>query len=246
MQGQMYVPQLSKVNKTIIIVYVALFILSSVAGAILKVPIGGYLTLTSLGQFSVLNILQVITFPFVDHALMSVVFNGLILWFIGSELEQKWGAKFYLKFLALSAYSAGVVFFILMSVGVLGAGASLYGLSGVNLALLVAYGIIYSERTMIFMFLFPMKAKYFCMLLAGIEVFMAFSGGAFNNAWGHLIAMGVGTAYLKYQSLKARGLGLGNIMDNHRSHQARKKRGNLKLVKTEEERPNPEDPKYWQ
>ncbi len=99
---------------------------------------------------------------------------------------------------------------------------------------------------MIFMFIFPMKAKYFCMLLAGIELFMAASAGSFNTAWGHIIAMATGFTYLKYQSLSARGLGVKSIMENHKSHQARKKRGNLRLVKPEDEKHDPEDPKYWQ
>lgn len=242
---QMYVPPLSKVNKVLLLAYVGIFLIGQI-GQMMSVPIGSYLALSNMGGFHPLNLFQLLVHPFVDHQLMSVIFNGLILWFIGSELELKWGRTFYLKFLGVSAYSAGVVFLLLSLVGITKIGSALYGLSGANLALLVAYAIIYSERTMIFMFIFPMKAKYFCMLLAAIEVFMAVTARSFNSAWGHIIAMAVGFGYVKYHSLKAQGLGLKNIYDNHKSHQARKKRGNLRLVKSEDEKANPEDPKYWQ
>ena len=82
---------------------------------------------------------------------------------------------------------------------------------------------------------------------------MALTASAFNAAWGHIIAMGTGFLFLKYRSLQAQGLGIGSIMENHRSHQARKSRGNLRLIKDEEEevapqnaKHDPKDPKFWQ
>ncbi|MFT6630289.1 MAG: membrane associated rhomboid family serine protease [Bacteriovoracaceae bacterium] len=246
MQGQMYIPPLTKINKMIIIGYVGMFILSNILRASAGVDLLELLGLTASGLQEG-NIFQLMTFPFVDKGLMSVVFNALILWFIGSELESKWGAKFYLKFLAVATYSCGFLFALItfFSGSALG-GSALFGLSGTNLALLVGYGIIYSERTMVFMFIFPMKAKYFCLLLAGIEMFMALSSGTFNSAWGHLIAMATGFGFLRYEALKRQGLGVKDIIENHKSHKARKNRGNLRLVKPEDEKHDPEDPKYWQ
>lgn len=246
MQGQMYVPPLSKINKILISIYVGMFLLSSFSSLLFKINLIDILGLSVIGLKSG-YFFQLITYPFVDSGLMGVVFNALILWFIGSELEQKWGAKFYLKFLGFSAYSCG---FIYILIGLVGGKfinfLPLFGLAGVNLALLIAYGIIYSERTMIFMFIFPMKAKYFCMILAGIELFMALTASAFNSAWAHLISMLCGYLYLKYQSMKARGLGLSQVMKNHKDHQAKQNRSKLRLVKGEGEKSNPEDPKYWQ
>ncbi len=247
MQTQMYAPPLTKINKYILIGYVGAFILSQILYMSAGTSLVGILGLTTVGLSKGL-IFQLITFPFIDKSLMTVVFNGLILWFIGSELERLWGSRFYLKFLAISTYSCGVIFtlFSYFAGGLMGI-TPLFGLTGTNLALLVAYGIIYAERTMLFMFLFPMKAKYFCLLLAVIELFMALTSTAFNSAWGHVVSMAVAFVFLRYQSLKARGLGIKDIMENHKSHQARKKRGNFRLIKTEEQdKADPEKPKFWQ
>lgn len=243
---QMHVPPLSKANKIIIISYVIVFILSNILRTSAGIDLISLLGLSAAGLKSG-YVFQLLTFPFVDKGLMGVVFNALILWFIGSELESKWGTKFYLKFLAVSTYSCGIIFALFgFAAGNFMDFFPLHGLTGTNLALLIAYGIIFSERTMVFMFIFPMKAKYFCMLLAGIEVFMALSSSAFNAAWGHIIAMATAFLYLKYESYRVRGLGVKDIIENHKSHNARKKRGNLRLVKPEDEKHDPKDPKFWQ
>jgi len=246
MQSQMYVPPLTKINKTIIFIYVGVFLLSTFIQMA-----GGFPLITYMGvswkAVSSGAIWTLVSFPFVDTSLMTVIFNALILWFIGSELEAKWSKKFYIKFLAISTFGCGALYTLLGFLsGDMLSFLPLNGLTGTNLALLVAYALIYPNRQMIFMFIFPMKAKYFCLLLAGIELFMALTATATKAPFAHILAMLIGFIYLKYKSLKAQGLGMGHIWQNHKAHQARKKRGNLRLVKTKDERPDPEDPKYWQ
>lgn len=243
MQSQMYVPPLSKLNKYIIILYVALFIL----GKILLsngINLSSYLALTSGGIKSGL-IFQLITFPFIDTQFITVLFNCLILWFIGSELENKWSALFYVKFLGVVTYLPGVVFLLMgLIIGKSMNFVPYFGLNGLNLGLLVAYAMIFSERTMLFMFIFPMKAKYFCMLLAGIEMYMALSGNAYSSSWMHLLSMGLAYGYLCCVSYVARG---GSLMAYKAKMDREKMKGKLTLIKNEEEeKPKSSDPKYWQ
>ena len=245
MQQQMHVPKLTKVNKILISVYVGLFILSSLfksnTGASLLSDLGLSIQGIEAGHYY-----QFITYPFIDHSFMTVLFNALILWFIGSELEVKWGSKFYGKFLAIATYSGGVAYALIFSQFMSGTEMPLYGLTGLNLALFVAYAIIYSERTLVFMFIFPMKAKYFCMLLAGIELYMSVFSAYSHGALSHLISMLVGFAFLKIKSLQARGVTLGAIKEQHHRNKMKQK---LKLVKEDElppDSPDPDKPKYWQ
>lgn len=245
MQPQMHVPQLSKINKIIIILYAGLFILSSLFKSNTGVSLISELGL-SMSGLAAGKYYQFLTYPFVDASFMTVLFNALILWFIGSELEQKWGSKFYTKFLAIATYSGGVAYALIFGQFISESGMPLYGLTGLNLALFVAYAIIYSERTLVFMFIFPMKAKYFCMLLAGIELYMSVFSSYSHGSLSHLISMGVGFGYLKVKSLQARGITLSAIREQHHKSKMKNK---LKLVKEEEippEKPDPENPKYWQ
>lgn len=221
-------PPLTKVNKILIITAVTLFILSS-ASSMMGIPsIGGLLRLSANG-FTRGFIFQLITYPLIQHSFISVLFNCLLLWFIGGELELKWGRKTYLKFLLISSIGAGIVF--LLSTYFLGnPNVSLMGLDGINLSLLIAYGVIYSDRTMSFMLIFPMQAKYFCFLLAGIQIYMGIFSTQKFHAWAHITAMIWGYLFLKGKSLSIK------------KRQKPRNKGHLKLVEDENEK----EPRYWQ
>ncbi len=142
---------------------------------------------------------QLFTYGFMHSDLFHILFNMLILVMIGSELEAQWGSRFFLIYFSVCTVSAAL-FYLLVQLLFMGTPTSLIpmvGSSGGVYGLLVAYGIIYSERTMLFMMVFPMRARHFVMILAAIEfistVFYSRSGVA-NAA--HLGGMIVGFLFL--------------------------------------------------
>ena len=133
---------------------------------------------------------------FMHTDMFHILFNMLMLWMFGSELEAQWGAKFFLRYYFVCGLSAGL-FYVLLELAlqgvstappVLGANAAVFGL-------LVAYGILYSERTMLFMMIFPMKTKHMVMILAAIELVSTVVYGGIANAV-HLAGMLTGFIYL--------------------------------------------------
>jgi len=74
----------------------------------------------------------------------------------------------------------------------------LVGISGVLYGLFAAYGLIFGERVLLFMLLFPIQAKYFALILAAIQLLTAlFSPGASAvTSFAHFLGMGVGAFYL--------------------------------------------------
>ena len=245
MSIHMQAPPLTRANKVIIISHVVLFLVHSILANTAGISVASLLGLSANGVNSGL-VYQFVTFPFVDSSFMSVLFNGLIIWFIGADLEMKWGEKFYLQFLAVASLSAGLIYYVI-SLFASGLGyAPLMGLTGFTYALLMAYAIIYSERQLTFMLLFPMKAKYFCMLLAGIQLYMGIFSHGGRAAWAHLTSMGVAFLFLKYRSLKARG-GLKNWKQEQHKKNMRSK---LSLVKDEgkedQDKADPKNPRFWQ
>jgi membrane associated rhomboid family serine protease len=241
-QVQMQVPPMTRINKFIIIVHVGLFLLHSILAMSANFSLAGILGLSAAGVKSGF-VFQFLTFPFVEVSFMGVLFNSLLIWFIGAELEAKWGEKFYLQFLAVSSLSAGLVYFIIsMFAGSIFGSMPLMGLSGFTYALLLAYGIIYSERQLTFMLLFPMKAKYFCMLLAGIQLYLGIFSPAGKASWAHLTSMAIGFFFLKYRSLRSRG----GVQQWKQEKHKKKMRSKLKLVKDDEEKADPKNPRYWQ
>jgi membrane associated rhomboid family serine protease len=241
MQAGFQAPPLSKTNKIIIIALVVIFILSQIS----KGALGSYLALSLSGISSGL-VFQMITYPFIEASFMGLLFECLLLWFIGSELENKWGRKFYIEFFLVSVLSVAPLYLILSKT--LGLTAPLMGITGFNYALLVAYAIIYSERQLMFMMIFPLKAKYFCMLLAGIQLYTGFFSGAGAVSFSHLAAMGFAFLFLKYKSAKSRGLSFSSVKQEMHKQKMKSK---LRIVTDEEPiapktKADPKDPKFWQ
>lgn len=141
---------------------------------------------------------QPITYLFIHHDVMQLFFNLMTLAFIGGELESAWGTRRFLKFYFFCGLSAAFVYLILGKFFVpsaaytplMGASSALYGL-------LVAYGLIFGERVLLFMMLFPMKAKYFVAVLGLLELLTtAYSGGSGVTSLVHLTGMLAGFGYL--------------------------------------------------
>ena len=244
MQGaQFQTPPMTKVNKIIIITMVAVFVLNTILTKTSGISLIPLLSLSVGGVKSGL-VYQFLTYPFIESGLMGVIFEGLLIWFIGSELEQKWGQKFYIKFLLVAVLTSGPFYFIVGSVFPSMGAYPLMGLTSFTYALLMAYAIIYSERQLTFMLLFPMKAKYFCMLLAGIQLYMGLTSGAGATSLSHLVAMGGAFVFLQYKSLQARGINLETLKKQRHKEKMKSK---LSIVKDEpKEHADPKDPKYWQ
>ena len=150
------------------------------------------------------HIYQVLTYFLVSDGLLSVLFECLLIWFLGCELESLWGERFYLKFMATCLATEAVVFLLISLFS--STSIPLIGISGFAYGLIVAYGILYSDRQMLFMLIFPMKAKWFCALLGGILLYTGIFSPYAKASWAHLAAMVGAFAFLRYQAyLKQNG-----------------------------------------
>jgi membrane associated rhomboid family serine protease len=218
----------------------------------LKAPyITSWLGLTPYDLLRNFFVWQPLTYLFI-HAVspMHIIFNMILLWWLGGQLERVWGTKFFALFYFVSGigaaflYSFAVVGYVLISgqkellaVPVVGASAALFGL-------LVAYGMLFGEQTVYFMFFFPMKAKYFVALLAGIEVVLVLNNGPVQGKVANLAHVGgliTGYIFLKiWPTIKG---GWGSTK-GPRSKKARDKKLRL-VVNNDDDALDAEKPKYW-
>jgi membrane associated rhomboid family serine protease len=122
--------------------------------------------------------------------------NLLILWMVGGDLERHFGGRRYFTYYTVCGVGAGLFVFV---AGLLTEpGLPTIGASGAIYGLLLAYGMVFSERVILFMLIFPMRARTLSWILFAI---------AFVSAWGqstsgvshiaHLGGMIVGYLYLK-------------------------------------------------
>ena len=217
-----------------------LFLLSSILKASGMTNLVGLLGLSPAMFFSG-HIYEILTYPFIAGGIFDVLFNGLLLWFIGSELENQWGMRRYIYFLLTCTIGSGLIYLTVASLFLSGESLfsyPLYGMHGAGSALCLAYAVLHPDRLFTFMLIFPMKAKYFCMILVGMLLFNGFFTPAKVLAWGHLGAMAFGYGWMMLiSSPQWKNLGTGVS-----ARKRPKSKANLRIVEDDDEKP----PKYWQ
>jgi membrane associated rhomboid family serine protease len=112
---------------------------------------------------------QVGTYAFLHGNFNHLFFNMLGLWMFGSELEHVWGLKRFLQFYAASVLAAAVTQLIVNAV--LGSMAPTIGASGGLFGLLLAFAMLFPNRTILLFFVIPMKAKWLVALYGVIELY---------------------------------------------------------------------------
>ena len=186
---------------------------------------------------------QLFTYMFL-HSLSvgHLLFNMLTFWLIGVELEQRWGWKKFVFFYLATGVGAALFYCLAVGLfhGIFGGQKGLFmpviGASGAIFGLLLAYGILFGDRVMHFMFLFPMKAKHFVALLAVVELLSLLSSGLVGGEVAYLAHLGgVASGYLIL-------VGMGRWNRFNWEHKMRKKQQHLKLVVDNERE---KEPKYW-
>ena len=128
-----------------------------------------------------------------DHILL----NMLSLWMFGKDLENMWGTRRFLQYYFFCGVGAGVMAVTLNLLfgqrdsWTIGASGAIYGL-------LLAFGMLFPDANVLFSFIFPMKAKYFVMIIGAISFMMTFrqTGDSVSHV-AHLGGMFFGFIYLK-------------------------------------------------
>lgn len=236
-QTQFQAPKLTKINKYILISAVACFLISAILKAIGAFSLVALLGLSGSGVFSGL-IYQIVTYPVMETELLGLLFNSLLIWFIGSELESMWGSRTYSRFLLFIVGGVGLVYLLITSFFFFGTyvfATPLHGLAGLNFALLIAYATLYPDRQLSMMMIFPMRARTFCWILVGIQAYYAIFSSV-TTSWAHLVGMGLSYLIIRYQSKPL----IHKALNGTWTRAKPKKR--LYVVKDDDKDP----PKYWQ
>ena len=154
---------------------------------------------------------QLITHMFMHGGWDHIFLNMFALWMFGSTLENYWGPKRFLIFYMACGLGAA-----LLHLGVLYFEDASYiidlqrysyhdqlliryspnwpvneatiGASGAVFGCLAAFGYLFPNSLIYIYFLFPVKAKWFVLIYAGIELYSAVQNSAGDNVahWAHL------------------------------------------------------------
>jgi membrane associated rhomboid family serine protease len=145
---------------------------------------------------------QLVTYAFVHADIVHILFNMLIVWMFGVDLERRWGAVAFTKFYMVCSVGAGAT---VLGVSLLPFDASraMYvaatvGASGACYGLLMAWALIFPSREILLFFVFPVQARYAVLIFGALAFFSGLSSGGGTVAhFAHLGGLVVGYLYLK-------------------------------------------------
>ena len=205
--------------KWLIIVNVGVFVLMTLIPPLSDV-MRTLFSLSAEGVVHNLFVWQLFTYMFLHGGIMHLLFNMLTLWFFGTQLERDWGTRQFLKYYFLCGIAAAVCVVI---ANLLTRDNATIGASGAIFGVLVAFGVLYPNQTVLMNFLFPIKAKYMVMIYAGIELLMTFTPSNGISTIAHLGGMAFGYIYLKGRLPRVKMPEIGAAYKQWKLQRAKKK-----------------------
>ena len=163
---------------------------------------------------------QLVTYMFMHGGFTHIFFNMFALWMFGRVREQVWGPKRFLIYYMVCGIGAGLIQELVQFVqyetvlvnydsvqtgfGIIPMDEYLnmmrtVGASGAIYGILLAFGMLFPNSQMfVFPLPFPIKAKYFVIFYALIELFMGMSANDNVAHFAHLGGMLFGLILILY------------------------------------------------
>jgi membrane associated rhomboid family serine protease len=150
---------LTPIGKRLLIVYGTIYIIELLLSNWITTPFVGLLQLYPLNS-QYFHFWQIVTHPFLHNPESPIGFliNCIMLYFFSAPIEYALGTKRFLVLFYISAFGSafcGIAFSV-----VPGFGAPFMGMLPSLLSLVVVFGLLNPEATILLMFILPVKAKY--------------------------------------------------------------------------------------
>ncbi len=151
---------------------------------------------------------QLVTYMFLHADVMHIFSNMFTLWMFGRILEQSLGSRKFFAFYMISGIGAGLIQLLVNWISYeTGAGPAVavtMGASGAVFGILIGFGMLFPNSVIMMLFPpIPMKAKWFVIIYAGLELLAGVRGSGGNIAhFAHLGGMLFGFALLWYWKKK--------------------------------------------
>jgi membrane associated rhomboid family serine protease len=139
---------------------------------------------------------QIVTYMFMHGNVTHIFFNMFALYMFGTPIETSWGPKRFLFYYLFTGFGALVLQFLIQFIALKqgwedpeSINYPLLGASGAVFGLLAAYGMMFPNS--ILQLIIPpvrMKAKYFVVIYAALELFLGVGG--FQTGIAHFAHLG--------------------------------------------------------
>ncbi|MFN2433282.1 MAG: rhomboid family intramembrane serine protease [Gemmatimonadota bacterium] len=155
---------------------------------------------------------QPFTYMFLHGGLFHLLFNLLVLWMMGGEVERFWGRSEFLRYYVICGLGAAALAFVFAFDGLV------IGASGAVFGVMVAFALMFPNRLIYIWFVVPVPAKVLVPVLFAIELLVV--GG--RDGVAHFAHVGGAVTGFLYLRLEARDrLGLEGVIERWRRRRLR-------------------------
>ncbi len=149
----------TRLGKTLLLVYGGIYVIELLGELWVDIPLVETFALFPL-QDPGFHLWQLISHPFIQPPQVPVgfLFSCLIFYFVAEPVERALGGKRFLVFFYVAALGSAVLGLLFSMVS--GLDQPFMGMLPSILALIVVFGLLNPEATMLLMFVLPVKAKY--------------------------------------------------------------------------------------
>ncbi len=193
-------PPFSGLVKRLILINAAIYLLTLVLKVVSPQLLREMILFFGLIPGQVLSgwLWQLASYSFLHADLLHVLYNMLIVWMFGAQLESAWGRRKFLHLYFASVIGAAVVTVALALAGVLvRMNTATIGASGAAYGILAAFAAVYGERRIIiFPLPLPLKAKHWVVFLVFLSLVGALEGGGDVAHVAHLGGLLFGYLYV--------------------------------------------------
>lgn len=164
--------------RMIFIANVGIYLLTLVLSVVppVKNALIDLLAFSPQSALSSLLVWKYVTYMFVHGGVFHILFNMMILWFMGPELERRLGTRFFWIFYLGTGIGAGLLHaLVTMATGTWG--SSIIGASGALYGVLLAYGCYWPDRQMLLYMVVPVKMKYLVAIVGAMAFFSSIGAG---------------------------------------------------------------------
>lgn len=132
---------------------------------------------------------------------LGILVNMLLLFFLGRELEDRYGSREFAAFYLVSILLCSLAWVFSQNVGAPAVPVRPLGSTGAVLAVLALYALLFPDREVLFFFIIRMRIWLLAVILIGWEMFVAYGQARFSG----VAHIGTGVAFAAlYKSLDLR------------------------------------------
>ena len=197
---RLMLPRVTPAVKWLLIINIGVFFIESLLfglfnkGAVDYFLLYGSVFPETLGK--TLQVWRLITYQFLHANTGHLLMNMLVLYFFGSMLERNFGSKKFIIFYLVCGMTGGVVYPILVGIGLLPA-AYLVGASGAIFGVIVAAALLYPKTRVLLFFVLPVSLAVIAGLFIGISILNFLRDENAGGECAHLAGALCGFLYIK-------------------------------------------------